>query len=184
MTKLQTVTLKFEPVSIQVAGNNSAELLENAKKAFVEQLTAETMPRVTSYSVGTADALIFDTVYAGQIVESNEGKLGIVSQVNKKTIYVTYQNGDAVSGSPVFFKPSDATFEEARSRRIPQAKDINFWSDGNTGYIKTKEGIREVIVGKVSRGKAKLVVIGARKYLSVSEEHMAKTLKDEKSELE
>lgn len=183
MTNVQTVTLNFAPVAIQVAGNNSAELLENAKRAFVEQLTADTMPRVTSYSVGSADALNFETVYEGQIVESNDGKLGIVNQVNKKTIYVTYTDGATVSGSPGLFKTSEATFIEARNHRPKGDKELNLWSPGNTGYIKIKTGIKAVCVGKISRGKVKLLIVGTQKYISITEEQMERLLKDEQSEV-
>ena len=40
MTKLQSVTLNFALGTIKVSENTQAELLENAKKAFVDQLSA------------------------------------------------------------------------------------------------------------------------------------------------
>lgn len=183
MTNLKTVTLNLAPVNVQVTGNTPEELLENAKKAFIDQLTAETMPGVTSYSVGEAGALDFSTVYEGQIVANSKGELGIVNQVNKKTIFVTYASGRTVSAPPVIFKASDATFEEARSRRNDGLKKENFWHTGDTGYIKLATGTCAVVVGKVTKAKAKLHVVGTRKFVGVSHLEMERLLKEEKSEI-
>lgn len=183
MTKLQSVTLNFAPVTIKVSGETNAELLENAKKAFVDQLSADTMPHINSYSVGAADALSFETATIGKIVESKDKKLGIISQVNKKTIYVTYTNGATVSAPPTFFEPSKATFEEARSRRGPSEKEMNFWSAGYSGYIKVKDEILPVIVGKLAKSKVKLHVVGTTQFLPVTEAQMEKLLKDDISEI-
>lgn len=182
MTNLHSVTLTFAPVTIKVSGETSAELLENAKKAFVDQLSADTIPHVDSYSVGAADALSFETASIGKIVESKDKKLGIISQVNKKTIYITYRNGATVSAPPTFFEASEATFEEARSRRSPSEKEMNFWSAGYSGYIKVKDEILPVIVGKLARGKVKLHLVGTTKYLPATEAQMEKLLKDEISD--
>lgn len=183
MTNLQTVTLNLAPVTIKVSGNTREELLVNAKKALVAQLSAESMLRITSYTVGAADALDFETVFTGQIVESSDGKLGIVSQVNKKTIYVTYTTGATVQGPPTLFKASEATFEEARKQRTAGEKEINFWSTGFSGYIKVKDEILPVLVGKITKAKVKLHIVGTTKYLSVTEAQMEKLLKDETSEI-
>ena len=183
MTKLHSVTLNFAPVTIKVSGETNAELLENAKKAFVDQLSADTMPHINTYSVGAADALSFETATVGKIIESKDKKLGIISQVNKKTIYVTYTNGATVSAPPTFFEPSKATFEEARSRRGPSEKEMNFWSAGYSGYIKVKDEILPVLVGKLAKGKVKLHIVGTTQFLPVTEAQMEKLLKDDISEI-
>lgn len=183
MTNLKTVTLNFAPVNIQVSGNTPAELLENAKKAFVEQISIASLPHVSSYSVGSVNALSFETVFTGQVVENNDGKCGIVTQVNKKTIYVTYPSGVTGSGSPSLFISSDASFEKARYRRTTSEKQVNYWNSGHSGYIKLKTGIKEIVVGKITRGKVKLHIVGTNKYVSVNEADVQLYLKDEKSEI-
>ena len=180
----KTVTLTLASATFVVEGNNDKELLENAKKAMAEQLLNREFPHIT-YSITDLDSLTFDKVYAGQIVETDkDGTLGIVTGVNKKTINVTLINHRNISGAPQFFKTSKATFEEARSKRDEGYKKINFWSEGYSGYFKNHEGIHEVVVGKMTRGKTKLHIVNTRKYFSVSENQLESLLKDEKAELE
>lgn len=182
MTNLKTVTLTLVTTSYKVEGKNNEELLENAKKAMAKQLSNGIFPQIT-YGIHHSDVLSFDSVFAGQIVESLEGKPGIVTGVNKKTIHVTYVNHISVSNSPQVFKSSDASFEQARSKRSEIDKKINYWAEGYSGYIKTADGIHEIVVGKTIRGKVKLHIVGTKRYFPLSENEILKHLKDEKSEL-
>lgn len=182
MKNQKTVTLTLAPVSLTVSGNSNEELLAQAKLALAEQLKDGVFPHIT-YGVYDADALTFDTVAAGQIVESNDGKLGIVTGVNKKTIHVTYKNGQSVAGSPQGFKASDATFEEARFERNASYKG-DMWFEGTGAYLQNKDGIHEVVIGKITRGKAKLHIVNTTRYFSVAEDLLNKVLKDQKSEFQ
>lgn len=182
MTNLKTVTLTLATASFKVEGKTNEELLENAKKAMAEQLTNGIFPQIT-YGVHDADVLSFETAFEGQIVESTEGRLGIVTRVNKKTIQVTYVNHITVAGSPQGFKTTNATFEQARSKRSETDKKVNYWTEGHSGYVKTADGIHEIVVGKTTRGKVKLHIVGTTRYFPLSEHEMARHLKDEKSEL-
>lgn len=55
--------------------------------------------------------------------------------------------------------------------------------EGNCGYVRTKLGIQSVVIGKISRGKAKLFVVSTNLMLSLSEEQFSVHLKDEKADL-
>lgn len=179
MTAIRKVTLNFAPVTIQVSGNSNEELLNNAMKTFVDQLSVSTLPQIDSYSVGAAMPLSFDTVYAGLIVESFNGNVGIVHQVNKQTIDVTYASGTSVSGSPELFKPSNASFKKARYRRSAEDKEQNNWSVGHSGFIKNDMSKLPVIVGKVSRGKFKVHIVGDKKHETFTEEEMERFVMDQ-----
>jgi hypothetical protein len=183
MANEKSVTLTLDSITFKVNGNSTEELVQNAKIALAEQLSSGKFPSVT-YSIGDANALSIETAYAGLIVESNDGKIGICTAVNKKTIHVTYQNHISVAGSPTIFKASSAKFEEARSKRRDADKKLNWWSEGFTGYLKTGEGIIPVVVGKTKGGKTRLEVINEKSYYSVSEQLMNRDLKDELTELQ
>ncbi|MEK3977387.1 hypothetical protein MKZ20_21515 [Psychrobacillus sp. FSL K6-2684] len=79
---------------------------------MAEQLSNGIFPSIT-YGVYEFDVLSLKKVFAGLTIESTDGKLGIVTGVNKKTIPVTYVNHISVAGSPQGFKSSTAT--QARS---------------------------------------------------------------------
>lgn len=87
---MKTVRLCFKPVSIQTSGNSTESLVENAKMNFLEQLASKDLLQVDSYSVSAATPLSYDTVSVGQIVESLDGAPGIIFQVNKTTIDVSF----------------------------------------------------------------------------------------------
>ncbi|MEK5217725.1 hypothetical protein [Psychrobacillus sp. FSL H8-0487] len=181
---MRTVTLTLASASFVVDGKNDNELIENAKKAMAEQLAKGVFPQIT-YSITDVGSLTFENVYAGQIVErEDDGTLGIVTGVNTKTIHVTLINHRSLSTRPQYFKESKATFEEARSKRDESYKKMNFWTEGYSGYLKNKDGIHEVVVGKMTRGKAKLHIVNTRRYFSVPEDQLELLLKDDKAELE
>lgn len=175
------VALTLASTTFTVEGSNEKEWLENAKKALVDQLVAGKFPHIT-YSINDADVLTFENVFPGMIVETTQsGDKGIVTAVNKKTIHVKLKIRGEVSGTPQAFKRSTATFEEVRLRRESYMKDT--WTEGDTGYIKTTNGIREVVVGKASGTKAKLFVINENRSISLTENEMNKSLKEEKEEI-
>ncbi|MED1270371.1 hypothetical protein P4U03_28230 [Bacillus mycoides] len=55
--------------------------------------------------------------------------------------------------------------------------------EGDTGYIKTSQGIRAVVVGKTSRQKTKLHIVGTENYLSLNPTELQTHLKDNKDEV-
>ncbi|MCM3358068.1 hypothetical protein [Psychrobacillus sp. MER TA 171] len=176
----KTVALTLATMNFKVTGESNEEFLENAKKALVEQLNTGIFPHIT-YGVYEDNVLTFDTAFPGQIVEATDGKLGIITAINKETINVTLKNGISVQGPPAAFKSSTATFEEARSKRNELDKQNNYWFEGYSAYIKTAQGVKEVVVGKFARGIAKLHVINSNSFIPLSEREMHKHLKDEKS---
>jgi len=182
MTNKQTVTLTLSSMSFVVEGTNTEEMVAQAKLAMAQQLKDGVFPSLT-YSLNDENALSLNTVSSGLIVESNDGKLGIVTAVNKKTIAVTYKNGVSVTGSPQMFKTSDATFEDARSVRPESYKTSELWFEGSGGYMKNKEEIHEIVVGKISRGKAKLHIVNTNRLFTVKEEDISFYLKDNRSDL-
>lgn len=183
MTNSKLVTLTLASASFVVEGNTDKELLENAKKAMAEQLTTGKFPHIT-YSINDANALSFDNVLPGKIVESKDGNVGIVTGVNKKTIAVTYTNHRSVLGPPENFKASDIPFEQARSKRKHSSIETDFWYEGNSGYFKNKGEVHEVVIGKISRGKAKVHVVNTSSAYSIPEDKLSFFIKDELSEVQ
>lgn len=54
------------------------------------------------------------------------------------------------------------------------------WFEGTGAYLKNKDGIHEVVIGKISRGKAELHIVNTTKYFSVAEDVLGRYLKDNK----
>lgn len=182
MKKKITITLR--PISVVVEGKDERELLENAKRSLIEQLNQYFPPY--SYSINDADALDFSNVTPGMIVQDNRKTLGIITAVNEKTINVALAGGRLVQASPQLFQPSDATFEEARSRRITNdvTKEMNIWREGDSGYMKSKYGIDPVVVGKKPVKKYKLFIVnGGGRHFSVTEDQLHAFMKEEKEEI-
>lgn len=182
MTQKRSVTLTFAPVTVNVSGDTNEKLLENAKKEFINNLSSANMPSIHSYHISAAEELSLDTVFAGQIVESLDGKLGIVSHKNKETINVMLSTGLTVTGSPILFKPSDARFNKARYRRTREDKALNNWAAGHSGYIKDDFGRHPVIVGKISRSKVKVYIIGANEFTTFTKDQLEQYVMDESSD--
>lgn len=186
----KTVTISLKEISVVVDGENDKELLANAKKAVVEQINTK-FPSCT-YSISGVGALSFETAYPGTIVSDNNGDLGIVTGVNQKTINVTLTGGRGVYGAPNLFSVSEATFEEARSKRrnfnienvtTGESSSLNCgWYEGDTGYLKVKDNERQVVVGKKAGKKYKLYLINEKgASYTVTEEQLKACLKDEPS---
>ena len=177
----KTVTFTLQPVSVNATGATQEELLENAKKELIKQLEGK-FPSY-SYSVNDTDSLTFDTVKIGLIVETKDGDKGIVTALNKKTINVTLTGGRNVQGAPQAFKKSDATFEEARSKRESSIGE-DFY-EGHSGYLKTNDGIKEVVLGKSSGAKYKLYPVnGEGGFYTLNIAQIKSFLKDTKEESE
>ncbi|WP_404338004.1 hypothetical protein [Planococcus rifietoensis] len=176
---MKTVTLCFKPVSIQTSGYSSEALVENAKMKFLEQLASTDLLQVDSYSVSAATPLSYDTVSVGQIVESLDGTPGIIFQVNKSTVEVSFASGLVVSGSPALFKPSNCAFRKARKCRTFEEKQNNIWAAGVTGYVMTDFGPVSVIIGKKSRDKVTAHIIGEKKTEKLTADEAERLIKDE-----
>lgn len=102
------VTLRFKEVSIEIEGdpNDGPACLNLAKQKLLEQIleTNKLFP-IDNYVVTNADALTFNNVRLGMVVEDIEKKnIGVVCKINSKTINVVRSNGIVVSGSPLCFK--------------------------------------------------------------------------------
>ena len=176
---MKTVTLCFKPVSIQMFGDSSEMLIENTKMKFLEQLASKDLLQVDSYSVSAAEPLSYDTVSVGQIVESLDGAPGIIFQVNKTTIDVSFASGLVVSGSPALFKPSECAFRKARKCRTFEEQRKNIWAAGVTGYIMTDFGPVSVIIGKNSGNKVTAHIIGEKKTEKLTADDAERFIKDE-----
>lgn len=188
----KAITITLSPISVVVEGNTDKELIENAKTEIIKQMELK-FPHF-SYAVDSADALTLQNVFEGAIVETKEGAYGIITGVNKKTINVTLTGGRGVQGAPQAFKSSDISFEKARSKRrmhsLTNSEDgiksefLMEWSEGETGYLKAKDGVKEVVIGKKA-GKKRYVYIvngkGAR--FTLTDAQLESFLKDERSEI-
>ncbi|MDX1699618.1 MAG: hypothetical protein R3250_03320 [Melioribacteraceae bacterium] len=178
MTNSKLVTLTLATASFLVNGETDKELLENAKKAMAEQLSRGDFPQIT-YGINDPNALTFDNVLPGLIVESKDGKVGIVTGVNKKTINVTYNNHVSVQGSPHLFKKSDVPFEQARSKRRDASITVDMWMEGESGYLNNKGEIHKVVIGKTTRDKTKVHVVNSSSSYSIPEKNLSHFIKDE-----
>ncbi len=174
---LKSVTLNLAPTTFVVSGKTNEELLANAKKAFIEQISKNLFPHI-KYSISDADALTMETSFPGLIVETEEGLKGIVTAVNKKTIDVMLVGHLDANGEPQAFKKSNATFEEARSIRC-ESSMLN-WNEGDSGYLKTENGFEPVVVGKTTTQKTKLHIIGTNKSVTLTPIELMLYLKDNK----
>ena len=183
MTNTKLVTLSLASASFVVEGNTNEELLENAKIAMAEQLATGKFPHIT-YSISDANALTFENAFPGQIVESKDGNIGIVTGVNKKTINVTYTNNRSVQGSPGIFKLSNVPFEQARSKRRNSSIEMDYWMEGESGYFKNDGEIHEVVIGKITRGKAKVHVVNTKSSFTLPEEKLSFYIKNEIAEVQ
>jgi len=175
----KAVTLDLSPITLFVTGKNDKELLENAKIAFIEEISKK-FPSL-SYSINDANALTMQTIRVGQIVECDKG-IGIVISKAQKRVRVTLTGQRTLSGTPELFTPSSASFEEARSKRPSFNKDE--WFEGSSGYIKVANKIESVVVGKRGNLKTKLYIVGTDEYINVTESQLKRFLKDEKSEVQ
>ena len=179
----KNVTLNLSAMNFIVEGKDDAELIANAKKAMIEALKVS-FPHVT-YSISDDDVLNEKDARPGTIVKDEDGKLGIITAYkpnNKRPIAVTYANGVRVDGYFSNFKLAEVTFEEARYKRREFEKPE--WAEGNSGYLKIKDKIAEVVIGK-KEGKSRLVYIinGKGMHYKLPEATIKALLKDEKSEI-
>ncbi|MEC3515755.1 hypothetical protein P9135_29080 [Bacillus thuringiensis] len=177
MIILKSVTLSLAPTTFVVTGDTKEEMLANAKKAFIEQVSKNLFPHI-SYSINDADALTLETSFPGLIVETEDGLKGIVTAVKRKTIDVMLAGHLDANDEPQAFKKSNATFEEARSIRCESSK-LN-WEEGDSGYLKTGEGFKPVVIGKTNTKKTTLHIIGANKSVTLTPIELMLYLKDNK----
>lgn len=188
----KAITITLDPITVVIEGKTDKELLENAKIEMIKQIQIQ-FPHF-SYSVDSADALTFENSHEGSIVETKEGAFGIITGVNKKSINVTLTGGRSMQGAPQYYKLSDVSFEKARSKRMMHSltntgdgKVSEFfmeWSEGETGYLKVKDGIKEVVIGKKAGSKYSVYIVNGKgaKY-TLTEAQLKSFLRDELSEI-
>ncbi|MEB9914827.1 hypothetical protein Q2U85_29080 (plasmid) [Bacillus cereus] len=81
---MKSVTLSLTPTTFVITGDTKGEMLANAKKAFIEQVSKNLSPHI-KYSINDANALTMETSFPGLLVETEEGLKGIVTAVHRKT---------------------------------------------------------------------------------------------------
>ncbi|MES5957140.1 hypothetical protein QCI42_27885 [Bacillus fungorum] len=69
---MKSVTLSLTSTTFVVTGDTREEMIANAKKAFIEQVSKNLFPHI-KYSINDADALTMETSFPGLIVETEEG---------------------------------------------------------------------------------------------------------------
>lgn len=175
---MKTVTIQLNPISVKADGKTKEEIIANAKKELIKQL--EKQFPVCSYSISEGDVLTMDKAHPGTIVQDEKGMKGIITGVNTKAISVMYSNNSHVQGSPQLFKLSNATFEEARSKRDEFMVKSNMWSEGNTGYLNNNGTLIPVVVGKSKGKKYKLYPINGEGSHYALVESQLKSLVDQK----
>ncbi len=180
MIILKSVTLSLAPTTFVVTGETKEEMLANAKKAFIEQVSKNLFPHI-KYSINDADALTMETSFPGLIVETEEGLKGIITAIKRKTIDVMLAGHLDANGEPQAFKKSNASFEEARSIRCESSKPN--WEEGDSGYLKTKDGIQPIVVGKTMKQGTLLHIIGTNKSVSLTPIELLLYLKDNKEDI-
>lgn len=192
MKKKVTVLLEVKPVAVEVEVEKNAtdtEILAVAKQAYIEKIKQK-FPSVT-YSIAEGKVLDFSNTKIGQVVlDKPNGKHGVIIKINKKTIQVAFPNG-ILQGSPAAFTPSEENVdvESITWTRSEEAKKLNFWVDGNVGYlaIPNEKKIVPVVLAKVTpAGKYHLYAINGNgnSYYNLTSAQVQKFLFDTKKEAE
>jgi len=178
----KTITIQLDSMSFVVDGTSNEELLENAKREMMKQLSIK-FPHF-SYEISDADVLSLENAHPGVIVKDSKGKLGIITSVNpknKRPINVTFKGSISVAGTPQCFKLDNSTFDKARSVRPDYQTDD--WYEGDSGYLKNKTDLIEVVVGKKVRGKYLVFMINnAGKGFQLTDQQLKGLLKDNKND--
>lgn len=154
------VTLNLSRFTVEIFADrsNEAEVIEQAKKAALEQLAVK-FPKL-SYSISSADALTMDTATIGTPVNvkmQNKMEIGIISGKNQKTVDVALSGGRILQGHPTNFTPRtvETPDEIVWGRRMGS----DTWNEGDTGFLNTGKEVVAVILGKSKGKKSKAYII-------------------------
>ena len=142
----KSVSITFDSVTVVVEGETDKELLEKAKIAALEEMKQKMPPITYSINDYNEDALTVELAQPGTTVKTQNGKLGIITAINRKSINITLADGVPLQGPAIAFLKSDAAFEEARHKR--EDWDKPDWQEGHSAYFKNGKEIHEVVVGK------------------------------------
>ncbi len=153
-----TVLMDVKEISVKFEVNEKAtdkEILEQAKKEYIKQISSK-FPAVT-YNISNGDTLDFSNVYVGKVVkDSPNGSYGVITKVNAKTIYVSFQKG-MLKGHPSAFEPAEEKIdaEKIMWERHESQKKLDYWSVGDVAYLvdKKENKIVPVVLAKTTGGK-------------------------------
>lgn len=181
-----TLDITLDRVRVTVENGSEKEVLSRVQSAIIEEI-AKKMPRF-SYLFVNAEALTQETAMPGMLVEeiSNSKNKGIVTSVNQKTINVTFTGNRSVQGNACLFKLTNAPFEEVASfyKKFTvnetdsdgvhlNSTKLDFYSEGNAGYLHNKGEITPVVIGKSKGSKYNLYIInGGGRFFTLTEEQM------------
>lgn len=145
-TKKITISVEVEPVSVsvEVAKNaTQAQIIKAAEDAFLKEAATKFPSAIYKTINGVEEgALTFNNVFVGQAVQViKDGRYGIVTKINKKTISVRLAGNIAtsyVNGHPSVFRNIDSTdtdLDAVLPKRPAMYKEMNVWAEGEVGYL-------------------------------------------------
>jgi hypothetical protein len=157
-----SILLEFKPMSVNIIAdrNNKEEVIEEAKKAFLKQVS-EKIPGFTYY-INEKNACTFENTKIGQVVKESKdknGKLYIILNKNTKTLSVVRAISVLMNASPSVFElidPSKYSIDDIMWQRTQWEKDNVGWSEGNTGYI--VPNANDIIPIVISKSTAKSII--------------------------
>lgn len=186
------VTLRFKEVSIEIEGdpNDGPACLNLAKQKLLEQIleTNKLFP-IDNYVVTNADALTFNNVRLGMVVEDIEKKnIGVVCKINSKTINVVRSNGIVVSGSPLCFKKvskldlSKIYFGKC-GFNMSDPKN-NIWDVNDRAWAIVRNEVLPVIITKMTKSNFEFVELNAERGFKVNTVYLNNILFENKQSAE
>lgn len=171
------VVFHFNPISVVAKGKNEKELLENAKKEFIKQIQKE-FPHF-QYSFSDANALSLQTAKGGMIIETIEGEFGIITRTTAKKVYAVLTGGRVVSANAEFFKESNKSFEQVRSKR--KGEELGMFFEGDSGFLKVQDGKIAVVISNETKGKFKAYSVEKPgSFYTVTEQQLKSFFSDER----
>lgn len=91
----------------------SKEVLEELITAFENKPMEEKIALIGSIRQASEGSLSFADVKIGQMVETSDGKFGMVTKINKKTILISSNRG-MITGPPEAFKTTTKTANDLK----------------------------------------------------------------------
>lgn len=194
--KKQEQTLKVDMNSFHITANvdinNTEELFQIVAKEIQKKIKEE-VPKF-KLTLVDSQSLTEEECFIGRMVEFVEkGKkiLGIISKVNKTTIFVATKQG-LISGKPSAFNKTEinqkiiedtvnsflSKYKKMDKETLHGLKMMNLspWREGETGYIRNQDKqVVPVILSSFSRGIYKFYPVTAentRKFFRIDENRL------------
>lgn len=155
---MRKVEITFrKPISIKVPySENREQFIDDMKGAIIttlmEMLDKKEFPAI-AYAISEPDTLTARSVKCGDIVEHIDGKLGIVTKVNPKSVRLVLEDGSVVVTQAHALKSSDRVFE-SKAVFVPR--------EGCVGYLESQGKMYHVVLGERGTKNYVAYIIGGK----------------------